>query len=88
MDYAKIFGTLFVVLILGLCIFGLSKVEVPSPETQIADETTRLQSSDRSFPDREAGGLGMTYGGKLGIQLSPFLVIPFDGSGLNVGFGF
>jgi hypothetical protein len=38
--------------------------------------------------EREAGGIGMTYTGKLGIEIAPGIVMPMSGGGLQPGFGF
>lgn len=32
------------------------------------------------------GGFGMTYSGKLGVGLGGGLIMPFDGSGIGLGF--
>lgn len=38
-------------------------------------------------PD-DPGGVGMTYGGKPGIDVGGGFVVPFDGSGPSLGYGF
>lgn len=35
----------------------------------------------------DSSGIGMTYGGKLGVEIAPGLVMGFDGS-IRLGFGF
>lgn len=47
----------------------------PAPETQ----------SKRS-PQRDSGGLGMTYTGRVGIEVLPGLIITPDGIGMGFGF--
>lgn len=34
------------------------------------------------------GGFGMTYNGKPGMDLGGGLILPYDGSGLGLGYGF
>lgn len=34
------------------------------------------------------GGMGMTYGGKMGMDMGGGLVMPYDGSGITMGYGF
>lgn len=49
---------------------------VPSDDLYYEDETTN------------GSGLGMTYNGKLGVAVGGGIVIPFDGSGPGLGFGY
>lgn len=49
---------------------------IPVPQAEQADEAPR-----------SGGRLGMTYGGRLGVELAPGLVMGFDGS-IGLGFGF
>lgn len=42
----------------------------------------------RDKQEDSSGGVGMTYGGKLGIDIGGGFVIPFDGSSPGFGFEF
>lgn len=39
-------------------------------------------------PANDPGGVGMTYSGKIGIDLGGGLVMPYDGSSVGLGYGF
>lgn len=47
-----------------------------------------IDDSSTQAPDDDPGGVGMTYGGKLGTDLGGGLVLPYDGSGVRMGYGF
>lgn len=49
--------------------------------------TGTTSNSDNTTVDTDSG-IGITYGGKTGIDLGGGLVLPFDGSSPNLGFGF
>lgn len=51
------------------------EVSVPSVQREV------------SIPDSSSSGIGITYGGKMGIEIAPGLVLDFDGN-LSPGFGF
>lgn len=36
----------------------------------------------------QKSGVGMTYGGKTGIEVAPGLIMRFDGKGMQPGYGF
>lgn len=49
-------------------------------------------STDHSLDEGEyspsdPGGMGMTYNGKMGVDMGGGFVIPFDGSSPGLGFG-
>lgn len=42
----------------------------------------------KEYESKDPGGVGMTYGGKLGVDLGNGIIMPFDGSGIGIGFSF
>ena len=36
----------------------------------------------------QSSSVGMTYRGKMGLNIGGGLILPFDGSGMGFGFGF
>lgn len=61
---------------------GLSACDQPATPVPVP-----LSEQQAQPQERQSGGLGMTYGGKLGVELAPGLVLGFDGS-IGLGFGF
>lgn len=53
---------------------------------QWSEVNTKPQTQTEPY-DPGYGGIGMTYGGKLGVEISPGLVLDFDGN-LSFGYGF
>lgn len=51
------------------------------------DNTGSAGDSESTTVDTDSG-IGMTYGGKTGIDIGGGLILPFDGSGPSLGFGF
>lgn len=56
----------------------------PANLTPQPEETT---STSYDYDD-SGSGMGVTYGGKLGFDMGGGLVMPMDGSGLSMGYGF
>lgn len=78
----------FGLLLLIVAMYQGVQAPIPTEENPLAATVTEpTPPLPTSTPTHEPN-LGMTYGGKLGIEIVPNLVIPFDGSGLNLGFGF
>lgn len=67
------------VLALGLLLAACDPV--PSDPSTASTPGENYQTTDTS------SGLGMTYGGRLGIEIAPGLVYGFDGS-IGLGYGF
>lgn len=65
------------------------EVQEHSTSTPRVEEQTNhvIVGSKGARPYMDFGGVGMTYGGKMGIEIAPNLIMDFDG-GLNYGFGF
>lgn len=61
--------------------FSLSACGAPTGTAPTTDNVGESSPQD-------GGGIGMTYNGKQGIDLGGGLVMPFDGSGVQPGFGF
>lgn len=58
-------------------------------EDRPANLTPQPAETSSSYDyDNNGSGLGVTYGGKLGIDMGGGLVMPIDGSGLSMGYGF
>jgi hypothetical protein len=55
-----------------------------------ADLNLKGNSSDTvSVPDvSDSSGYGSTYTGKQGMDMGGGLILPFDGSGIQMGFGY
>jgi hypothetical protein len=58
----------------------LASCDEPTPRDNPATPQVTGETDDSS-------GLGMTYGGKMGLQIAPGLVMGFDGK-ISPGFGF
>lgn len=76
---------IFIIIVpLALLLACTKTPEVP-PESP--DKTSNKVSKVDGMTAPSAGGIGMTYGGKVGIELAPGLVMGFDGK-VGPGFGF
>ena len=62
-----------------VCLTGCEPMENPANRPYVEN---KVKSEDTR------SGIGMTYGGKLGYSPCDGVVIPFDGSGMTMGFGF
>lgn len=51
-------------------------------------ENTNNTKPKAEEKENKKSGIGMTYTGKLGIDIGNGLVVPFDGKGVGLGFGF
>ncbi len=65
-----------------------------APENNDEETVTTIQESNSEVKDKteddvdDSSGLGMTYNGKMGIDLGNGLVMPFGGGMPSVGMGF
>jgi uncharacterized membrane protein len=65
-------------------IFILGSVTIACMESEKNTKTRNTQIQKDTVEDNSTG-IGMTVGGKVGIDLGG-IVIPFDGSGPGIGF--
>lgn len=49
--------------------------------------STEHPFEEEAYSPSDPGGMGMTYNGKMGVDMGGGFVIPFDGSGPGLGFG-
>lgn len=70
-----LFLTLMVAMV-GIAIVSENKFERRQPDAKKSKEE-----------DEGRSGVGMTIGGKIGVDLGGGLVLPFDGSGISIGYG-
>lgn len=55
--------------------------------TACGDPSAVHDDSEYGYQD-DGSGVGMTYNGKMGFELTPGYVVPFDGSAPGFGYGF
>jgi hypothetical protein len=70
--------------IAALSVSACHEKDINVPIEKHDDTTLDTDAYDPSEP----GGMGMTYNGKLGFDMGGGLILPYDGSGLGLGFGF
>lgn len=80
----KALFTLIIVVILAAIVTtaGIEEKRTSATDISVPNAQTEIRT-----PDNSSGGMGMTYGGKVGIELAPGLVMDFDGN-VSPGFGF
>lgn len=76
----KIFVIALVIGIIALAMFCAPTVEV---------QHSYQPKSTQTYKPSDPGGIGMTFSGKMGIDLGGGLILPFDSKeGIGFGFGF
>lgn len=59
-----------------------------SHSTDTTSKTDSITQTTESDVDSSTGGIGMTYTGKMGIELGGGLVMPMGGGAPQLGYGF
>lgn len=75
-----------VLLVIGILVMAIAGGAEGTSGAYVPYETTTT-ASERYKGDDDST-IGMTYTGKMGVNLGGGIIIPFDGSGPTIGFGF
>lgn len=79
----------FLTLTLGVALaFGLVGCENSAPSTTPTQINEDVESGDTYDDDYGYGGMGITYGGRPGIDMGNGFVQPLDGGMMSPGYGF
>lgn len=70
-----------------ILLLSISGCALTTPSTE--DTTSTTDDTSTSYEnDEPSSGIGMTYNGKVGIDMGGGFVVPFDGSAPGMGMGF
>lgn len=73
----------------SILIASAAVVGLTACNSQVTTQSgTTDTSSEQDSGMGTGSGMGMTYGGKIGMDLGGGLVMPYDGSGISMGYGF
>jgi hypothetical protein len=76
-------------LIPSILIASAAVVGLTACNSQVTTQDGSTSTSSEQDSGMDTGtGMGMTYGGKMGMDLGGGLVLPYDGSGISMGYGF
>jgi len=76
-------------LIPAILIASAVTVGLTACNANVSDQGATTDTGTSSQTDADTGtGMGRTYGGKMGMDLGGGLVLPYDGSGISMGYGF
>lgn len=88
------------IILIGICgvllavFFGMAIAEIqnsPYTESGYENHISTPETTEKSLQDDyydNYGGMGMTYTGKMGLEIAPGMVMDFDNGELQPGFGF
>ena len=77
----------FVSLLLVAVLFTGCKCSPNDNDCNTYNDSTNYNNSEYDYNDRKSG-VGMTFDGKMGVDLGGGVIMKMDGSGIGVGFGF